>query len=227
MIANSNPPLCQHCKQYAFDCTFFLPITETRFKKRKVEEEAAAAAAAAAIAASNDGPSGRSSSASGPGNIQFARNDSIGRSGQGSGSPGISAVSGLPPPSASSSSNVPRSEAKIYGPTSLSYILHASDTMPQVNTFNLRYHQTWKVGLSGEGFISVHEQREPTSSDHHDGDPDSEEKKPERIEREVLEKLVNYYFKNIAPIFPVVTEHEFLNGASLLFKSFVRSGGGN
>lgn len=39
-----DPPLCQHCKQYGFDCTFFLPITETRFKKKRLEEEAAAAA---------------------------------------------------------------------------------------------------------------------------------------------------------------------------------------
>lgn len=42
---------CAHCRQYGFDCTFFLPITETRFKKkreREAEEIAAAAAAAAA-----------------------------------------------------------------------------------------------------------------------------------------------------------------------------------
>lgn len=34
-----DPPVCQHCKQYGFECTFFLPITETRFKKKKLEEE--------------------------------------------------------------------------------------------------------------------------------------------------------------------------------------------
>jgi hypothetical protein len=27
--------LCAHCKQYSLECTFFLPITETRFKKKK------------------------------------------------------------------------------------------------------------------------------------------------------------------------------------------------
>ncbi|KAG6832044.1 hypothetical protein H0H92_005466 [Tricholoma furcatifolium] len=37
----TDPPFCQHCKQYGFECTFFLPITETRFKKKKLEEEAA------------------------------------------------------------------------------------------------------------------------------------------------------------------------------------------
>ena len=49
ILTDSEPPLCQHCKQYGFDCTFFLPIAETRFKKKKQEEEAAAAAAAAAV----------------------------------------------------------------------------------------------------------------------------------------------------------------------------------
>ncbi|KAG6860597.1 hypothetical protein C0995_009487 [Termitomyces sp. Mi166 len=43
----TDPPICQHCKQYGFECTFFLPITETRFRKKKIEEESAAAAAAA------------------------------------------------------------------------------------------------------------------------------------------------------------------------------------
>lgn len=40
VLADADPPVCQHCKQYGFDCTFFLPITETRFKKKRLEEEA-------------------------------------------------------------------------------------------------------------------------------------------------------------------------------------------
>lgn len=41
ILTDSDPPACQHCKQYGFECTFFLPIAETRFKKKKLEEEAA------------------------------------------------------------------------------------------------------------------------------------------------------------------------------------------
>lgn len=37
MLPDTDPPECQHCKQYGFDCTFFLPITETRFRKQKLE----------------------------------------------------------------------------------------------------------------------------------------------------------------------------------------------
>jgi hypothetical protein len=43
VLSEEEPPVCQHCKQYGFECTFFLPITETRFKKKRLEEEAAAA----------------------------------------------------------------------------------------------------------------------------------------------------------------------------------------
>ncbi|KAL1757210.1 fungal-specific transcription factor domain-containing protein [Schizophyllum commune] len=39
VIQDTEPPVCQHCKQYGFECTFFLPITETRFKKKKTEDE--------------------------------------------------------------------------------------------------------------------------------------------------------------------------------------------
>ncbi|SJX64547.1 related to ASG1-activator of stress genes [Sporisorium reilianum f. sp. reilianum] len=54
-LNNGNGGLvCAHCRQYGFECTFFLPITETRFRKkyqREAEEAAAAAAAAAASGA--------------------------------------------------------------------------------------------------------------------------------------------------------------------------------
>ncbi|EST08984.1 Zn(2)-C6 fungal-type DNA-binding domain protein [Kalmanozyma brasiliensis GHG001] len=52
-VNNGNGGLvCAHCRQYGFECTFFLPITETRFKK-KYQREAEEAAAAAAVASSS------------------------------------------------------------------------------------------------------------------------------------------------------------------------------
>ena len=39
VLTDTDPPLCQHCKQYGFECTFFLPIGETRFKKKKIEDQ--------------------------------------------------------------------------------------------------------------------------------------------------------------------------------------------
>ncbi|WOO82049.1 Acetamidase regulatory protein [Vanrija pseudolonga] len=40
-------PICAHCKQYSLECTFFLPITETRFKKRRAAADDSASAAVA------------------------------------------------------------------------------------------------------------------------------------------------------------------------------------
>lgn len=40
---------CAHCRQYGFNCTFFLPITETRFKKKREREAEEAAARHAVI----------------------------------------------------------------------------------------------------------------------------------------------------------------------------------
>lgn len=39
VLPDTEPPLCAHCKQYNYDCTFFLPIQETRFKKKRAEDD--------------------------------------------------------------------------------------------------------------------------------------------------------------------------------------------
>ncbi|KLT44643.1 hypothetical protein CC85DRAFT_241990 [Cutaneotrichosporon oleaginosum] len=48
-------PICAHCKQYSIECTFFLPITETRFKKKRLAEAAASPASKPSL----NGPDGR------------------------------------------------------------------------------------------------------------------------------------------------------------------------
>ena len=69
------------------------------------------------------------------------------------------------------------------------------------------YRQAWKVIRSGDGFIEV---LQDTGPDPYL--PQDSERGPEIVERHVLERLVNYYFRTIAPIFPIVTEEEFLHG---------------
>ncbi|KAF9513131.1 hypothetical protein BS47DRAFT_991537 [Hydnum rufescens UP504] len=79
--------------------------------------------------------------------------------------------------------------------------------MPGLHNFDLRYHHAWKASRSGHGFLTIVEKEA-----FQDRDEGSHDVKSETVEREVLERLVNYYFRTIAPVFPVVTEAEFLHG---------------
>ncbi|KAI0273577.1 fungal-specific transcription factor domain-containing protein [Gloeopeniophorella convolvens] len=167
VLPDSDPPFCQHCKQYGFECTFFLPIAETRFKKKKLEEEAAA---------------------------EKARLENTER--RNSSTP-------LGEPSRSA-------DARVYGPTSEAHLLHSSATIPSriYEGYDARHHHTWEVSQSGDGLIQV---VEPNVGD---ASPALQKPVDMRIERDVIEKLVNAYFTEIAPILPVITQAEFLSNSS-------------
>ncbi|KAL6305297.1 fungal-specific transcription factor domain-containing protein [Sparassis latifolia] len=163
VLTEAEPPVCQHCKQYGFECTFFLPITETRFKKKKMEEEAA-------LRASAEKEKEAEQSTSSP------QTDSKG------------------------------GEVKIYGPTSAAHMLHSQATISSraYESYDMRYHHSWDLSTGGDGLIRVHEPQQgelqlalPKPIDMH-------------IERDVVEKLVNAYFTEIAPMLPVVTREEFV-----------------
>jgi hypothetical protein len=164
VIADTEPAICQHCKQYGFECTFFLPITETRFKKKKLEEEAAdrEKAAAALLEASKAGPSQTDSS---------------------------------------------KHDIAVFGPTSPAHLLHSQATINSriYESYDQRYHHSFEISKSGDGLIHV---QKPSQEDQqhimHNKQLDLQ------IDRDVIEKLVNAYFKDVAPILPIVTEAEFL-----------------
>ncbi|KDQ60931.1 hypothetical protein JAAARDRAFT_31927 [Jaapia argillacea MUCL 33604] len=164
IIQDSDPPICQHCKQYGYECTSFKPITETRFKKRKLEQEAAASGG---DKERGDG-SQRATASPSPGSGHF------------------------------------------FGPTSPAHLLHSAHSIPSrlYESYDMRYNHTWEVRESGDGLIQV---AEP----HHD-EPHLAMPKPidPRIERDVIQKLVNAYFSDVAPLLPVVTQAELLSNSS-------------
>lgn len=92
------------------------------------------------------------------------------------------------------------------GPTSTTHLLHSQATISSriYENYDLRYHHTFEVSTSGDGLITV---QKPTSDD-----PQLTHLKPVdlRIERDVIEQLVNSYFTDVAPILPIVTQAEFL-----------------
>ncbi|KIO32577.1 hypothetical protein M407DRAFT_105584 [Tulasnella calospora MUT 4182] len=193
IIPDSEPAICQHCSQYRYDCTFYLPITETRFKKKRLEEAAAAASTSNGSTVDvkpviSRGPSGDEAPNGGIASASRVRGD-------------------LPMASAGESSK----EVKIYGPTSLSFIMHSTPSIPvqAFENYDARYQETWEVGKTGDGFIQV--------TDHSPPQHPATLAKPleyHRLDREVLASLINAYFQEVAPQFPVVSEAEFLSTPS-------------
>lgn len=88
--------------------------------------------------------------------------------------------------------------------------MHSQATIPAriYESFDQRYHHTWEVSKTGDGLIQV---EEPLTGDQSAAPPKPVEL---RIDRDVVQRLLNAYFKEIAPIFPVVTQAEFLANPS-------------
>ncbi|THU82611.1 hypothetical protein K435DRAFT_823172 [Dendrothele bispora CBS 962.96] len=157
IIPDSEPPICQHCKQYNFECTFFLPITETRFKKKKLEEEA-----------------------------ERDKSDH------------------------SRTPHIDRREAGVLGLTSTTHLLHSQATISSrhYQGYDARYNHTFEVTAGGDGLIQVQKpaNEEKSHAMHKPADY--------RVDREVIEQLINAYFTDVAPLLPVITQQEFLAHSS-------------
>ncbi|KAH0830630.1 hypothetical protein J3R83DRAFT_2085 [Lanmaoa asiatica] len=184
VLTDSDPPLCQHCKQYGFECTFFLPITETRFKKKKLEEDAPA-----------ENEKDRS--------VDLQRNTL---------SPQTESqmdrrVYGL---FHTHSAGHRTDFSSVPGPTTAVHLLHSQATISSriYESYDQRYHHTWEVSKNGDGIISVQNMPPDDNQMPHPKPMDL------RLDPEVIQKLVNTYFKDIAPILPIITQAEFLSNPS-------------
>lgn len=165
-----------HCKQYGFECTFFLPITETRFKKKRMDD---------------DGPDKDRIEGKPISPQADKREVSVF---------GKRTSDELPSPS---------SYVDV-GPTSTTHLLHSQATISSriYEGYDSRYHHKFEITTNGDGLIQV---EKPTQTEQSLSLP-----KPIdlRIEREVVEQLINAYFAEVAPILPIVTQAEFLANSS-------------
>jgi hypothetical protein len=96
------------------------------------------------------------------------------------------------------------------GPTTTEHLLHSQATISSriYESYDQRYHHTWEVTKTRDGLIQV---EEPSTGEQ----PATLPKPVElRIDRDVVERLLNAYFTDIAPIFPIVTQAEFLASPS-------------
>lgn len=87
----------------------------------------------------------------------------------------------------------------------MTHLLHSTATVPQraYHSYDQRYHHTWEVSKTGDGLVQV---LEPTSEDS----PTVAKQVDLRVERDVIERLINSYFTDVAPLVPIVTQAEFL-----------------
>ena len=93
------------------------------------------------------------------------------------------------------------------GPTSIPFMINSTASLPlpqEIHSLNPR--TVFTVVNSGDGYVKVGSPASPTGLD-----PPLSSKSPDvRVEREIVERLINSYFTNIAPMFPVITKTEFL-----------------
>lgn len=88
----------------------------------------------------------------------------------------------------------------------MTHLLHSTATIPPraYHSYDQRYNHIWEVGKTGDGLIQV---LEPSSDSPSLPKPIVDL----RVERDVIEKLINCYFSDIAPLVPVITQAEFLS----------------
>ena len=89
-------------------------------------------------------------------------------------------------------------------------MLHSSATIPSrlYESYDARHHHSWSLSASRDGFITVREPAPPPDADLPPRPADM------NIARDVVEQLLNAYFKEIAPVLPIITREEFLSTQS-------------
>lgn len=106
-----------------------------------------------------------------------------------------------------SNDSVARRDVGVFGPTSPFHLLHSQATVNSriYESYDMRYHHSFEISKSGDGLITV---QKPAADEQKLAHPKQIDL---HIERDVIEKLVNSYFTDVAPMLPVVTQAEFLS----------------
>ncbi|WVF68207.1 hypothetical protein IAT40_002972 [Kwoniella sp. CBS 6097] len=184
-------PICAHCKQYDLECTFFLPITETRFKKKRITEDG-------------------NLNADAPPLVNSALNRGTPLRDGGTDSPSYENLRGGVNPSTGD-------RGRVEGPTSIAFLLHTTIPAIPSEAYDLRHHNSWEVLEDGNGIIRV--TAPPSGNSHADADPQDPTRAHNRLNKPVLSAhtmslLVNAYFNEVAPLFPIISRSEFASKSS-------------
>lgn len=124
-----------------------------------------------------------------------------------------------PDPALQTDDTPPPPDTRVLGPTSIAYIVHSTAFVPgaAIEEHDLKHHQTFEVGASGDGIIKFHKPPRSATAAAEEGDDTVEDlvRVPDsirgRLAGDVAEKLVNTYFEKLGYLFPVITKSEFLH----------------
>ncbi|GAA5835100.1 hypothetical protein JCM9279_007200 [Rhodotorula babjevae] len=222
--------LCTYCQKHRLDCTWFLPISETRFKKQREKEEAVKASASAAAAAvalptaatsatlarqqahvEGTPPVPSPSLSAGVNAVAGPSGTQVAPGGGGHNVPKqqifpIDAYNRAASSPDSQQPSGPRKEPRIVGYTSISHLMHSTSTFPteRMIPVDFKYSQKLSVNEIGDGFIRV--------ISAGDGDPTQggEPVAIQGIEHSDAEKLINYFFTTHSNHFPILAKADFL-----------------
>ncbi|KAG0693479.1 hypothetical protein DFH29DRAFT_1039264 [Suillus ampliporus] len=108
------------------------------------------------------------------------------------------------------SPQVESGDRRVFGPTADVHLLHSQPIISSriYKSYDQCYHHTWEISKNGNGVISVQNLPEEEKQVSHPKPIDL------WIEPEVVQNLLNAYFKEIAPLLPVVSQAEFLANPS-------------
>ncbi len=221
-----------------------MPITETRFKRRKggLLLTPCRQTGLSTIATSGDEPTPIKTTPTG---MVAARSASGGNSPaahplqDGAERPQEAGVEGQADLRASSSAQMGKAEegSRVEGPTSISFLLHSSAAVPRnvVESYDLKHHTTWAVtSQHGSGIIRISNPPafasftdNRSSSDGQDqfedgtyGSPHAPPKRSSHngkdgvLTSKLVSALVNDYFQHVAPLFPIVSKEDFASSES-------------
>jgi hypothetical protein len=184
---------------HSLTCFQFLPITETRFKRKKESQEPELSSSAAPSSIpSYSAPPLVSGAPFAPAMPRVM--------------PTLPPPPPPPPPLPSPTVSSMRAEPRFLGPTSMTHIMHSTSTFPveHMESFDRRYVINFEARQSGDGFIKVF---------RHNEDPGVQAADPQTmplgVQGELVEQLVNRFFDTHAPLFPVLSRADFIASSPL------------
>ncbi|KAH9471897.1 hypothetical protein MJO29_002333 [Puccinia striiformis f. sp. tritici] len=154
--SSSDPAVCAQCQSHSINCTWFLPIALTRFKPRhskQPQQQQQQQQQQQPHPHPQAGNTTTTEQQAPPG-----QDDSL--------------------PRRQEKVDPRSSDHRIYGSTSMSYIMHSTRSFPieSLGEYDTQYFQSLQLENNGEGFIKVYDQNSSEDEDeHHHSDQSSED----------------------------------------------------